>query len=160
VSALPLPDVPTLSVAERLAQLAALTDAEAEPEAPNVAEGAPVGAGARCAGGRADGTPCTAFRLRGSLFCQWHDPDRRAREEAEREEQGRRREAERTARATAREREAWACGLETPAQLAAFVALVTRAAWDRRIAPDDARVCLEGARLLAELRAAGTGGAR
>jgi hypothetical protein len=40
-------------------------------------------------------------------------------------------------------------------QLVAFVAQVTQAAWDRRLAPADAQVCPEGARLLAELRAAG-----
>jgi hypothetical protein len=102
------------------------------------------------------------FRLKGSQFCWHHDPDRRAAAEGERVERIRAQDAAQDARAAARERKAWAARLETPAQLAAFVAQVTRAVWDRRLAPDDAQACLEGARLLAELlRAArrdGSGG--
>jgi hypothetical protein len=149
-----LPEVPALPVAERLAQLAALTDAEAGTAEPDAADEA-AGADARCAGETAAGEPCTMFRLRGSLFCYHHDPDRRAAAEGERAERGRAQDAARAARAAAREREAWAARLETPEQLVAFVAQVTRAAWDGRVAPDDAQVCLEGARLLAELLRAG-----
>jgi hypothetical protein len=105
----------------------------------------------RCTGTTAGGAPCGMFRLRGSLFCRHHDPDTRAADDAARSEQARRREAEREARATARQREAWCLQLETPAQLRAFVAAVARAAWDRRIAPEDARVCLDGAQFLAGL---------
>jgi hypothetical protein len=157
VSALPLPEVPALRVEERLAQLAALTDAEAEAAGVDVADVPAVGedTAPRCAGERADGTPCTAFRLRGSLFCQWHDPDRRAVEEAERAERARSRAAAWAERATAREREAWAGRLETPEQLAAFIAQVTRGVWNNRLDADQAQACLEGARLLAELFRAG-----
>jgi hypothetical protein len=148
-----LPDVPALRVEERLAQLAALAALEAELEPEDEASGAdeaPDGA-ARCMGETAAGEPCGMFRLKGSLFCWHHDPDRRAAAEGEQAARLRAQAEARAARATQREREAWACGLETPAQLAAFVAMVTRAVWDRRIAPDDAQACLEGARLLAEL---------
>jgi hypothetical protein len=157
VSALPLPEVPVLRVAERLAQLAAPgDDDQAEPEEEKVAAVAEAAAG-RCAGETATGEACTMFRLKGSQFCWHHDPDRRAAAEGERAERIRAQDAARAARAAAREREAWAACLETPAQLAAFVAQVTRAVWDRRLAPDDAQACLEGARLLAELFRAGRG---
>jgi hypothetical protein len=150
VSAFPPPEVPVLRVAERLAQLAASgNDDQAEPEGEKVAAVDEAAAG-RCAGETATGEACTMFRLKGSQFCWHHDPDRRAAAEGERVERIRAQDA-------AREREAWAARLETPAQLAAFVAQVTRAAWDRRLAPDDAQACLEGARLLAELFRAGRG---
>jgi hypothetical protein len=156
VSALPLPEVPVLRVAERLAQLAAPgDDDQAEPEEEKVAAVARATAGGRCAGETATGEACSMFRLKGSQFCWHHDPDRRAAAEGERVGRIRAQDAARAARAAAREREAWAARLETPAQLAAFVAQVTRAAWDRRLAPDDAQACLEGARLLAELFRAG-----
>jgi hypothetical protein len=147
--------VPVLPVAERVAQLAALTAESAAEDAP---AGVPVPeAGApRCAGETAGGAPCTAFRLKGSLFCQWHDPDRRAAEEADRAERAREQDAARAARAAARREEAWAARLETPAQLRAFVAAVARAVWERRLGPEDAQACLEGARLLAGLLGAGS----
>jgi hypothetical protein len=149
VSASSLSEVPALSVGERLAQLAALTDAEAEAEAAeNDAGGVGEDAAPRCAGETAAGEPCTMFRFRGSLFCYHHDPDRRAAAEGERAERARAQDA-------ARAREAWAARLGTPEQLAAFVAQVTRAVWDRRLAHDDDQACLEGARLLAELLRAG-----
>jgi hypothetical protein len=90
-------------------------------------------------------------RLRGSLFCYHHDPERRAAAPRELAERLARQEAERAARAAARRAEAWAARLESPEQLRAFVATVTRAAWDRRISAEDAGICLDGARLLAEL---------
>jgi hypothetical protein len=104
----------------------------------------------RCAAERADGAPCRGFVVAGSLFCQWHDPDRRA----DREERAARTRAER-----ARERRAWAAsgwlgdplgpaGLETPAQRRAFAASVVRATRDGRLEPDAARATLEGLRLL------------
>jgi hypothetical protein len=159
VSALPsLPDVPALPVAERLAQLAALSAGEPEPEEE---EAAVVDGGApRCVGETAAGGPCGMVRLKGSLFCYHHDPDRRAAAEGEQAERIRARDEARAARAVAKREEAWARRLESPEQLRAFVALVTRAAWDRRLAPDDAQACLEGARLLAELLRAGDERAR
>jgi hypothetical protein len=153
VSAL-LSDVPVVSVAERLAQLAALEAAEPEPEP--VAEGS--GTDLRCMGETAAGEPCTMFRLKGSDCCYHHDPTRRAAAEGERAERARARDAARAERDAAREREAWACRSETPEQPAAFVAGVARAAWERRIDPEDARVCLEGAKLLAELPRPGPAG--
>jgi hypothetical protein len=155
VSAL-LPEVPALRVEERLAQLAALAAEAAEGEAP--AAGAvdeDTGATPRCLGETAAGEPCGMVRLKGGLFCYHHDPDRRAALEGERAGRARAQDAARAARAAAREREAWAARLETPEQLVAFVAAVTRATWDHRLDADQAQACLEGARLLAELLRAG-----
>jgi Tn3 transposase DDE domain len=95
----PLPEVPTLPVAERLAQLAALTDAEDEAPEDAVAEGPePGGADLRCVGTTAGGQPCGMFRMRGSQFCRHHDPDARAADDEAREEARRQREADRAAR--------------------------------------------------------------
>jgi hypothetical protein len=135
---------------------------EGEPEAPEAgAEAAEEGGAPRCIGTTLAGEPCGMSRLKGSQFCYHHDPERRAAAPRELAERLARQEAEREAKAAARRRESWAAELGTPAQLRAFVAQVTRAAWDRRLGPEDAGVCLEGARLLADLfRAEGPRGGR
>jgi hypothetical protein len=135
-----LPGVPGWVVREQLAR-AAGADGDGGPE-----DAAP-----RCLGETAGGRPCTAFRLTGSLFCRHHDPEAWAGDDEARAARARQREADREARVAERRAEAWAARLESPAQLRAFVAAVTRAAWDRRIDPETAGACLDGARLLAEL---------
>jgi hypothetical protein len=108
----------------------------------------PEDADPRCLGETAGGRPCTAFRLKGSLFCRHHDPDARAGDDEARAERARQREQERDARAAERRAEAWAARLETPAQRRAFAASVVRATRDGDLEPDAARATLEGLRLL------------
>jgi hypothetical protein len=63
----------------------------------------------------------------------------------------RQQEQARRDREVARARQAWAAQLESPEQVQAFLGHVIRAVWDRRMAAEDAQVCLDGARLLARL---------
>jgi hypothetical protein len=125
--------------------------ARAAAEQDDEHEDAAAGGDVRCSGTTAAGEPCGMVRLKGSLICRHHDPDLRASDDAARQERRRQQEAARRDREYVRLREAWAAQLETPEQLRAFVAQVTRAAWDRRIGPEDARGGLDGARLLARL---------
>jgi hypothetical protein len=150
-----LPGVPGWIARERIEALARKArEAAAEDEGGAVdawRAAAQDGGPPRCSGTTLSGEPCGMSRLRGSQFCYHHDPERRAAAPRELTERLARQDAEREAKAEARRREAWAARLETPAQLRAFVSLVTRAAWERRLGPEDAGICLDGARLLAEL---------